>query len=134
MLAVSASAHNQSQSPRVGRSLHAERRRALDPARIAKRALAAWRGAAVRLLLASWLGFSVCAYSQSPSATAATSQSADRRQSQPRSRVQPVTTTVVVHGEVKDDYLPDAVTVGTLDGATLKETPLSATGRSRANC
>jgi outer membrane receptor for ferric coprogen and ferric-rhodotorulic acid len=38
-----------------------------------------------------------------------------------------VTTTVVVHGEVKDDYLPDAVTVGTLDGATLKETPLSAT-------
>jgi iron complex outermembrane receptor protein len=28
---------------------------------------------------------------------------------------------------VKDDYLPDAVTVGTLDGATLAETPLSAT-------
>jgi len=42
-------------------------------------------------------------------------------------QVQPVTTTVVVHGEVKDDYLPDAVTVGTLDGATLAETPLSAT-------
>ena len=38
-----------------------------------------------------------------------------------------VTTTVVVHGEVKDDYLPEAVTVGTLDGAPLKETPLSAT-------
>ena len=30
-----------------------------------------------------------------------------------------VTTTVVVHGEVKDDYLPETVTVGTLDGATL---------------
>ena len=28
---------------------------------------------------------------------------------------------------MKDDYLPDAVTVGTLDGATLAETPLSAT-------
>jgi len=41
--------------------------------------------------------------------------------------MQRVTTTVVVHGEVKDDYLPDAVTVGTLDGATLAETPLSAT-------
>jgi len=27
--------------------------------------------------------------------------------------------------EVKDDYLPDAVTVGTLDGATLGQTPLS---------
>jgi iron complex outermembrane receptor protein len=38
-----------------------------------------------------------------------------------------VITTVVVHGEVKDDYLPEAVTVGTLDGATLLETPLSAT-------
>ena len=42
-------------------------------------------------------------------------------------QVQPVTTTVVVHGEVKDDYRPDAVSVGTLDGATLRETPLSAT-------
>jgi iron complex outermembrane receptor protein len=38
-----------------------------------------------------------------------------------------VTTTVVVHGEAKDDYLPGTVSVGTLDGATLKETPLSAT-------
>ena len=42
------------------------------------------------------------------------------------SQVGRVTTTVVVHGEVKDDYLPEAVTVGTLDGAPLKETPLSA--------
>jgi iron complex outermembrane receptor protein len=38
-----------------------------------------------------------------------------------------VTTTVVVHGEVKDDYLPETVTVGTLDGATLQQAPLSAT-------
>ncbi|MGD0520773.1 MAG: TonB-dependent siderophore receptor [Terracidiphilus sp.] len=38
-----------------------------------------------------------------------------------------MTTTVVVHGEVKDDYLPDTVTVGTLEGAALKDTPLSAT-------
>ena len=42
-------------------------------------------------------------------------------------KIQPVTTTVVVHGEVKDDYLSDAVTVGNLDGVTLEETPLSAT-------
>ena len=41
--------------------------------------------------------------------------------------VAPVTTTVVVHGEVQDDYLPEAVVVGTLSGASLKETPLSAT-------
>jgi iron complex outermembrane receptor protein len=38
-----------------------------------------------------------------------------------------VSTTVVVHGEVRDDYLPDNVTVGTLDGAPLAGTPLSAT-------
>jgi iron complex outermembrane receptor protein len=42
-------------------------------------------------------------------------------------QVQSVTTTVVVHGEVKDDYLPDTVSVGTLDGEPLKEMPLSAT-------
>ena len=39
----------------------------------------------------------------------------------------PVSTTVVVHAEINGDYLPQAVTVGTLDGAPLKETPFSAT-------
>ena len=70
---------------------------------------------------------------------ATTAQSADRSApvlaSQPAAPAQapssqvipPVTTTVVVHGEVKDDYLPEALTVGTLDGATLAETPISAT-------
>jgi len=38
-----------------------------------------------------------------------------------------VTTTVVVQGETADEYLPDAVTVGNLDGIPLTETPLSAT-------
>ncbi len=38
----------------------------------------------------------------------------------------PVTTTVIVHGEVEDNYLPESVTVGTLDGAQLKNVPLSA--------
>jgi len=37
-----------------------------------------------------------------------------------------VTTTVVVHGKT-EEYLPDAVTVGTLDGAPLAELPISAT-------
>lgn len=41
--------------------------------------------------------------------------------------IPPVTTTVLVHGDVKDDYLPDTVTAGTLDGERLSETPLSAT-------
>jgi iron complex outermembrane receptor protein len=42
-------------------------------------------------------------------------------------QIAPVTTTVIVHGETKGDYLSDALTVGTLDGASLLETPLSAT-------
>jgi iron complex outermembrane receptor protein len=38
-----------------------------------------------------------------------------------------VTTTVVVHGETPDEYRPEAVTVGNLDGVPLEQTPLSAT-------
>jgi iron complex outermembrane receptor protein len=44
----------------------------------------------------------------------------------PAPKIPRVTTTVVVHSDT-DAYLPEAVTVGTLDGATLLETPLSAT-------
>jgi iron complex outermembrane receptor protein len=67
------------------------------------------------------LGASLCASAQAapPACTMQTPE--------PAPQIQRVTTTVVVHGEVKDDYLPNAVTVGTLDGATLAETPLSAT-------
>jgi iron complex outermembrane receptor protein len=39
----------------------------------------------------------------------------------------PITTTIVVHGQIEDNYLPQSITVGTLDGAPLRETPLSAT-------
>jgi iron complex outermembrane receptor protein len=53
---------------------------------------------------------------QKPAATNAAGQQVPR-----------VTTTVEVRGEDKDNYLPDTVGVGTLDGGTLKETPLSAT-------
>jgi len=45
----------------------------------------------------------------------------------PVSQQPTVTTTVIVHGDAKDNYLPDTVSVGTLDGAQLKETPASAT-------
>src|ERR1700736_5879222 len=37
-----------------------------------------------------------------------------------------VTTTVEVHADTKDNYLPENVTAGTLEGAPLGETPLSA--------
>ena len=58
---------------------------------------------------------------------AKTSPTAEAPKPEAAQQVPRVTTTVVVHGSVKDDYLPDGVTVGTLDGATLKDTPLSAT-------
>ena len=41
--------------------------------------------------------------------------------------IPPVTTTVIVHGDVKDNYLSETITAGTLDGMVLRETPLSAT-------
>jgi iron complex outermembrane recepter protein len=43
-----------------------------------------------------------------------------------------VTTTVVVHGEVKDDYLSDPRTAASLDGTPLQETPLSVTSVTSA--
>jgi len=73
-----------------------------------------------------WLAVAPGAYAQSPAQPAGAPQAAVAQQ-----KIQPVTTTVVVHGEVKDDYLSDAVTVGNLDGATLEETPLSATVATR---
>jgi iron complex outermembrane receptor protein len=48
-------------------------------------------------------------------------------QASPQTKLPSVNTTVVVHGETRDDYLPETVTVGTLDGATLQQAPLSAT-------
>ena len=41
--------------------------------------------------------------------------------------VQPVTTTVVVQGQVNDDYLPTELTVGSLDNIPLASAPVSAT-------
>jgi iron complex outermembrane receptor protein len=73
-------------------------------------------------MLLCFLPLPVGAISQSlPTASQAQKRSA------PTPQVPRVTTTVVVHGEVKDDYLPDVVTVGTLDGLALKNAPISAT-------
>jgi iron complex outermembrane receptor protein len=54
-------------------------------------------------------------------------QDASQGSKVPAQQVPRVTTTVEVHADVKDDYLPNSVAVGTFDGAPLKETPLSAT-------
>ena len=87
------------------------------------------RGSLVKTwMLFCCLGAPLCAFSQSTAPPpASTVQAPNTPKPAAPAQVPRVTTTVVVHGEVKDDYLPDAVTVGTLDGATLKETPLSAT-------
>jgi len=82
-------------------------------------------GCAAGLMLLCGMAVSVRVSAQSASSSPASSNSPQAPAS--AQQLPRVTTTVVVHGEVKDDYLPDAVTVGTLDGATLKETPLSAT-------
>ena len=40
-------------------------------------------------------------------------------------KIERVTTTVVVHSEVKDDYLSDTASAGSLDGTPIKDAPLS---------
>ena len=74
------------------------------------------------LMPAACLVLAVGAMAQTPTAAPADAAAQTPAQQKPAR----VTTTVVVHGEVKDDYLPETVTVGTLDGATLQQTPLSA--------
>ena len=61
-----------------------------------------------------------------PNARSAASQ-ATTTPGQDQAKLPQVNTTVVVHGEIKDDYLPETVTVGTLDGESLQQSPLSAT-------
>jgi iron complex outermembrane receptor protein len=62
---------------------------------------------------------------QSPASPLVT-QPAEQNPSSAQQKPARVTTTVIVHGEVEDNYLPESVTVGTLDGAELKSAPLSA--------
>jgi iron complex outermembrane receptor protein len=45
----------------------------------------------------------------------------------PAGKIAPVTTTVIVHGQVQDDYLPTEVSIGNLGGMPLLTTPSSAT-------
>jgi iron complex outermembrane receptor protein len=64
------------------------------------------------------------AQSQAPAQTG-TASSPQTPDSSQAPKLPPVTTTVVVHDNVKDEYLSDSVTTGTLDGARLSETPLA---------
>ena len=79
------------------------------------------------LALASCSVLSASAYAQNQAQASANPPASAGNPALPQQKMPPVTTTVVVHGEAKDDYLPETVTVGTLDGATLQTAPLSAT-------
>jgi iron complex outermembrane recepter protein len=78
------------------------------------------------LLLLCLLIAPVNGFAQSAETAGASGVTA-QKSAPPAAHLPRVTTTVVVHDEVKDEYLPEAVTVGNLYGAKLEETPLSAT-------
>ena len=63
---------------------------------------------------------------QAPQNPAPAPQANEQTPAPAQQKLAPVTTTVIVHGEVEDNYLPQSVTVGTLGGEPLKEAPLSA--------
>jgi len=67
--------------------------------------------------------------------TSVLAQSAASSSSSPvPQKIAPVTTTVVVHAEIKNAYIPDSVDFGSLDGAfvTAQETPLSMSVATRS--
>jgi iron complex outermembrane receptor protein len=80
-------------------------------------------GCALQVICTSPIGL----LAQSQPSTDASASQASAAQSLTPPGVAPVTTTVVVHGDVNSDYLPEAITVGTLDGEPLKDAPLSVT-------
>jgi iron complex outermembrane recepter protein len=90
-----------------------------------------------------WLMLSIfalgcsAAFAQSPTPTSPEAQNpnapAQNPAANPSQRVPDrVTTTVVVHGEVKDDYFSDSASGASLDNSSLKETPLSVTSVTSA--
>jgi iron complex outermembrane receptor protein len=85
-----------------------------------------WPRKAIFLAVCTAGAVSLRAQSAAPAAQSETQKPASAQQ-----KPAPVTTTVVVHGETNDNYLPESVTVGTIDGAPLKDAPLSATVMTR---
>ena len=105
---------------------------------LAKRVRATFAPACLRAWLASGLLLMGClgvcdrAFSQSPAPAPAGVSQSPQAQDPAAQQQKRVTTTVVVHAEVKDDYLSGGTTAGSLDGTLLQETPLSVTSVSRA--
>jgi iron complex outermembrane receptor protein len=69
----------------------------------------------------------VVAQSSSAAPAGQASQPAAQNSNKTTQAIPPVTTTVLVHADVKDNYFPETITAGTLDGGTLANMPLSAT-------
>ena len=85
-----------------------------------------FRAVSIAALLASLVApLSAIAQSSAPADNSAPAAATDA--TAPKPKIAPLHTSIEVHGEVEDNYLPQDLTVGTLDGATLLETPLSAT-------
>ena len=83
---------------------------------------------AATICIFAFCGPSVFAQGVSPASSPTQAQAAlSQPNAQDKSQQKPdrVTTTVVVHGEVKDDYLPDTGTNANLDSTPLSETPLA---------
>lgn len=108
-----------------------------DPADIS--AIAARRPIAALLALLCWASACACALSQNPPPASQGQSPAQPMPGAPTpqtsaQKIPPVTTTVVVHGELKNDYSPNELNIGSLGGqpASLQETPLSVTVATRA--
>ncbi len=98
--------------------LRAESGRSLDPARLLRCGM-------LCIAFSGWIAFPAALMGQTQTMPDGTQSAvAEKLQNQQLPRVN---TTVVVHGEVNSDYLPESISVGMLDGLPLEEAPLSAT-------
>ena len=78
---------------------------------------------AVACVLAAWCAVLAAGHAKAQAPQPSPSPTAP---SAPNPALPHVNTTVVVHGDVKDDYLSNTITAGTLTGLPLSETPLNA--------
>ena len=97
-------------------------------------AFAVFSATAPRILLAQTQSAGdLSAQSQQPAAQNQPVASAQSGNQLPaaQQKISPVTTTVIVHGDINSDYLPESVTVGNLTGLPIRNAPLSATAVTR---
>jgi iron complex outermembrane recepter protein len=94
---------------------------------IAYKPYLSWHRAASRCACSKALLLLVCLAGPAGSFSQSAAQSSTPSGDSGSPQLPRVTTTVEVHGQVKDDYLSGTTTAGSLDGSLVKETPLSVT-------